>query len=318
MCRHAFFVAFVAALGAVPVAADEPVAFSQRSSQRTTGHTTVPAQGIGRWARELVDEIEHLEEDLHYERGKASRELYGQVDQTLQTALHFERVVQQQGDRAHLARDFEEMDRKIHQLVNSLSSTDQDWMHRAVSRIQYADQQLHYRLSPRSDDQGNTNFSELLARHAHVLEQESRQLAQSMRRPFGRASQPADLAEAIESFADAAEHFHASVERGADREHLRSDFSELDSQWHQIADRLNRSQYGMFLRSRAARVNQVHNQVHDLVGAADHHVADYRADESRAAERRGPNRRAAQETRRDGRQRPRIQFEIPGVGRFQF
>ena len=328
MFRRTFMGVLVAVFGAAPVVADELAQFPQRSTQRAAGSTGVQSQDIGRWVRQLVDEIEHLEEDLHFERVRVSRELYDQVDQTLQAAVHFERVVQQQGDQEHLTRDFQQMDRIIHELVNTLASMEQSWIRRAASRIQYADQQLHYQLVPRNGGQGSTNFRERVARHAHVLELESRQLAQATKTPYGRAAQQAELAGAIDSFADAAEHFHASVERGADREHLRSDFSELDDQWHRVAHQVNRSQYGIYLRGRAARVNQVHNQLHALVGAADHHAADRReverragerpVKERRAGERPVKERRAVEEAQRGRRQRSRIEFEIPGVGRFQF
>jgi hypothetical protein len=262
---------------------------------------------LERWAEHLVNELNHLEEDIDYEREGDLRVLEAQVEEALAAAVHFRHVLSRGGDREHLSRDFRRLDHTVHKLLERLSSHRSSWLRRAASRIQYADQQLHYLLAPR-DTSGGEDFRELVARHAHVLEVESRQLEQAAQRERNRRRLEGGLERVIRSFADSAEHFHQAVERGADSDHMRNDFAELDRDWQRVVSQINDSPYGVYLRLNAHRVNAVHNQLHEIVMGSGHR------------DRGRPEAAGVQpvEPDRDRRDPPRIQLNIPGVGRFQF
>lgn len=254
------------------------------------------APSAGRWIRQLASELDHLQEDLFFERGSYPRGLSEQVEQLSLSVAHFQRVQQQSNDQAHLRRDFQEMDRRVHELVRTLDGSNDPWLRRQASRIRYADEQLHYALERRLD-RSRGGAREVLARQAHLLEGLAKDLEQLHDR-LNRRSRRLD--DAIDEFAHQAEHFHEVVEDGAGRDHLRRDFQQLDAAWHRVVEGLNRSSYSYYLRSVARDIDRVHNQINELVGGGHPAVAE------RPVAPNEPPRR-----------RPAIEFEIPGVGRFQ-
>lgn len=247
---------------------------------------------LEQWAERLADELDHLHEDLYYERVDSG--LRADAERAQEAVVHFQQVLRRNADRQHLLRDFRTMDREVHRLIDQAQSSRASWIRRSAARIEYADQQLHYHLRAPDADDGETR-RELVARHAHVLEREGRQLeqyAQLLRRQRrGEA-----VYEAVAKFADAAEHFHDVVERGADRTHVREDFDDVDHAWHEAVDQINQSEAGIWLRRSAQRVNSVHNQLHTVLHGT-----------------------AAGEPTRDARRReqPRLEFNIPGIGRIR-
>lgn len=283
---------------AVPVFADEapqrPHQHPERQQQRGAA---VPS--AERWVRQLENEIDHLQEDLYYERGRYPRGLNEQVEQTSSAVAHFRQVLRRNSDQQHVLRDFEEMDRQVHQLVDTLRQSGDSWLRRQASRISYPDEQLHYVLQRRFGEPSSAP-RQLLARHAHVLENEAENLREMVDR-VGRRDD--SLRAAIDEFADEAEHFHEVVERGADMQHLHDDFRDVDEAWHDVVDRLNRSSYGLYLRRTAQNVNRVHNQIHSLLTEGHQEAAVEAPERPRRVERR--------------RDRPAVEFEIPGIGRFR-
>lgn len=304
-CRPA--VLLLSLLAAAPAVADPP---EQRSFQRPSAadrrspesSTTAAAE---RWVRQLDNEINHLQEDLFYERGDYPRGLDEQAEQASRAVAHFHHVLVRSSDRQHLMRDYQEMDRQIHQLVDLLNQSDDRWLRRQATRILYPDEQLHYVLRTASTDR-QSGADELLARQAHLLEREAENLRELSDRIDHRDGR---LRQAVASFADEAKHFHQVVERGADAEHLHNDFRKVDEAWHQAVERINQSAYGFYLRRTAHDVNRVHNQIHSMMTAGHETVVN------------PPPRPPAPPTappqpveRRSGR--PAIEFEIPGIGRF--
>ena len=277
-------------LAAISIAA--PATAQQR---REIPDRQSPAPSAGRWLRQLANDLDHLQEDLFFERGKYPEGLGAQVDQVSLAVAHLQRVRLETTDQGHLLRDFQEMDRKVHQLVETLEQSGDPWLRRQASRISYSDEQLHYALQ-RKIEMPRANPRELLARQAHLLENVARDLQQLDERVNQRDRR---LGDAIQEFADRTEHFHEVVEKGADIEHLRGDFQEVDEAWHHVVERLNGSKYGYYLRAAAQNVDRVHNQVHEMV------TPHGRVTEPTAPRNPPPRRR------------PAIEFEIPGVGRFQ-
>lgn len=259
-------------------------------------------RSANRWVQQLENELDHLQEDLYYERGNYPSGLSEQVEETSRAVAHFGQMLRRQSDRQHLMRDFQEMDRQVHRLTDRLNQSGDQWLRRQAARIRYPDEQLHYALQTISADP-RTPSRELLARHAHVLESEAKSLEELVDR-IGRRDDR--LRDAVDDFAEEAEHFHETVEKGADIDHLRDDFRDVDEAWHRVVEYINRSAYGLYLRRNAQNVNRVHNQMHDLLTAG--HEPHQRVERDRVA----PEQRV--EPRRE---RPAIEFEIPGVGRFQ-
>lgn len=290
------FTAVLLALAvAMPAAAQPP-----RPPSRDAAGSS---RSLERWVRQLENDIEHLQEDLFYERGSYPAGLSEQVEQASRAVTHFHHILRRGDDRRHLMRDFQEMDRQVHQLVSQLNQSGDAWLRRQAQRIAYSDDQVHYALRTASSEPGGVD-RELLARHAHLLESEANNLRQLVDR-LGRRD--TELQESIRDFAEEAEHFHEVVERGGDAAHLVDDFQELDEEWHRVVEQINRSGYGLYLRRTAQNVDRVHNQIHQLVTAGH---GDHRHDEDRP--------------RDDGRSRvqprqirPGIEVEIPGVGRFR-
>lgn len=170
---------------ATPAAAQLPRTQPQRNSSNRSASSSSSAN---RWVRQLANDLDHLQEDLFFERGKYPQGLQEQIDQVAQAVAHFETVQAQRGDPAHLQRDFQEMDEQIHELVNNLEKTGDSWLRRQASRIRYSDEQLHYALQPKTAPPG-ASPRELLARQAHLLETTSRDLRELAARVNRRAGQ---------------------------------------------------------------------------------------------------------------------------------
>lgn len=295
MNRNSFTVALLAVALAVPAVAQPP-----RSPSRDDNSYS---RSLERWVQQLENELEHLQEDLYFERGNYPPGLRDQVEQASQAVAHFHHVLRRSDDRRHLLRDFREMDQQIHQLVNSLNGSGDPWLRRQALRISYADEQLHYTLRMTSDDR-QSGFRELLARHAHVLENEANNLEALVDRIDRRDDR---MRRVIADFADEAEDFHEAVEEGDDQDELWEDFRELDEKWHRSVEYINQSGYGLYLRRTAQDVNRVHNQIHALLtdSAPHRHVPETRPID--------PPRERVEIPR----ERPGIEIELPRIGRFR-
>jgi hypothetical protein len=241
----------------------------------------------------LVNDLDHLQEDLYFERGKYPEGLRVQVNDVALTVAHLQRVGLKANNQQHLRRDFQEMDKKVHQLVRTLEQSGDPWLRRQATRLRYSDEQLHYAIH-RKVQNSQESARELLARQAHLLDDAARDLRDLARRVDRRDR---GLRDAIKEFSERTAHFHEVAEGQADRNHLREDFKAVDEAWRHVVDRLNRSASAYYLRAAAQNVDRVHHQVHDLTFAGQRTGNQPPASE--------PPRRVA------------IEFEIPGVGRFQ-
>ena len=275
------------------------IAVPAAAQRRGISDRSLSRSSVERWVQQLGSDLDHLQEDLVYERGTYPRGLREQVDQVSRAVAHFQRVLSQTNDQRHLQRDFQEMDEEVHRLVRTLNRADDSWLRRQASRISYSDEQLHYALQSKVADP-RAPSRELLARQAHLLEIGARDLEELAERVNRRDRR---LREAIREFADQAEHFHQVVEDGADSQHLHKDFEEVDDTWHRVVELLNRSSNVFYLRSAAQNVNRVHNQIHELLTTGHERVHEH---EEVTVPVNPPRSR-----------RPVIEFEIPGVGRFQ-
>lgn len=202
-----------------------------------------------RWVQQLANDVDHLQKDIYFERGRNPDRFPERVDHV----AHFQTLQAEGVDPQHLQHDFQEMDKEIHDLVKILESADDSWVRRQASRIHYSDEQLHYSLQLRTPNPDAPSL-ELLARQSHLLEsaaRDSRDLAARVNRREG------DLDKVIREFANDAEYFHKVVEKGADAHHFHKDFQEVDDSWHEVVQLLNQSSYIYYLRSKAEDVNRV-------------------------------------------------------------
>ncbi len=270
------------------------------------------ASSAERWVGQLEDAIDRLQEDLYFERGTYPAGLQEKADRASATVAHYHKTVRD-GDRRRQMRDFREMDEEIHKLVELLERSGDPWLRRQASRIRHPDEQLHFALRTGQDTREGVDTA-LIARHAHLLEREAKSL-QDVGDRVSRQDQR--LRKTIERFVHEAEHFHEVAEKDADLDHLRRDFEDLDDAWHEVVEYINQSRYGLYFRRAAQDVNLVHNQIHTLVTrqSGPPEVAppvrpqpgmphpDFPGDGQRRAE--------------SARERPAIQFSIPGIGSFR-
>lgn len=274
-------------LAVVAFAVPTQSAFAQ---QATSGQRSVAIRSAEQWVRQLENELDHLEEDLYYERGNYPAGLNEQIDRASRAAAHFRQVLRRTPSQQHLMRDFQEMDQAVHQLVVRLEQSNDSWLRRQASRISYPDEQLHYVLQRMGADRPPFEL-ELLARHAHALERESKNLQDIVERIVDRNDA---VRGAIRQFANEATHFHKVIERGADSDHLTNDFFKVDQEWRGVVEQINRSNYGLYLRRNAQNVNRIHNQIYQLLTTSQ----------------ASPPQVVPPSTR------PALEFELPGIGRF--
>jgi hypothetical protein len=214
---------------------------------------------VGQSTGRLVDELEHLQDDIAHDlRGEEARRLYQQADQVLSSAMHFQRTVQDGKDRGHIYRDFQSFDQQLHHFFKSLEGSATPTMQRHLSRIHYADDQLHRAISV--GDPTDERRGEVIARQAHALDREAQALDQLAARLHG-GRQTERLHSAIHDFAEKAEHFHETVEKDNDRHHRNLDFAELQQSWSQVVGLLNSSEQSAYLYRQARRVEESYNEL---------------------------------------------------------
>lgn len=298
-CRTAILLLALAII-AGPAVAQAPRATGNRPDRSTSMGSTE------RWLQQLANDLTHLYEDVLYERGKYPEDLRDRIDETSRAVAHFQHVLSNSNDVRHLRKDFEEMDKLVHDLVKSLNEMDDSWLRRQAARIIYSDEQVHYAVQRRREASNETR-GELLTRQAHLLEDEARDF-EALAQRIARHDQ--QLRGSIHDFAEHASHFHRVIEGGADAHHLSEDFQKVDEAWHAVVERINNStNLSFYLRTAAQNVNRTHNQIHELVNGGHNH-SDYVKEQPPDPANTAPPEPAP-------RRRPAIEFEIPGIGRFQ-
>lgn len=213
---------------------------------------------VSQWTNSVISELEHLQGDLAQNlRRNEAHELYHQTDQVLSSAMHFQRTVQDGRDRDHIYRDFQSFDQQLHQLFDTLENSRTPGVAQHLSRIHYADDQLHRAIS--AGDTSDDRRAEVIARQAHALDREAKLLDElASRLHDGRNER---LHNAIHDFAGKAAHFHETVESDQDRRHAKLDFSELQQSWSNVVRILNSSDQSAYLYRQARRVEESYNEL---------------------------------------------------------
>lgn len=267
---------------------------------------------VERWVEQLENAIDYLQEDLYFERGTYPAGLQEKADRASAAVAEY-RETGRDGGRRHQMRNFKNMDEEIHELVELLERSGDPWLRRQASRIRHPDEQLHFVLRTRQGNREEVDTA-LIARHAQLLEHEAKSL-QDVGDRVGRQDQR--LREAIERFVQEAGHFREVAEKDADLHHLRRDFDRMDDTWKEVVEYINQSPYGLYFRRAARDVNVVHNQIHTLVTrqAGPPDVAPSVRPRPGIPQ---PNLPIEDERREEPvRERPAIQFSIPGIGSFR-
>lgn len=264
-----------------------------------------------RWVEQLEGAIDHLQEDLYFERGSYPTGLQERADRASAAVAHYHEAMRR-GDRQHVMRDFQEMDEEIHELVELLERSGDPWMRRQASRIRYPDEQLHFALRTGPNHREKVDTA-LIARHANLLEREAKSLLDVGDR-VNRQDQR--LHQAIEDFVQEVEHFHQVAEEDGDLDHLRRDFEDLDEAWHEVVQYINQSRYGFYFRRAAQDVNQVHNQIHTLVTQQSRPPVVATPVRPQPGTPRPEFPRDDLRRAEPTRERPAIQFTIPRIGSF--
>jgi hypothetical protein len=214
---------------------------------------------VVQWTDRVVDELEHLQDDIAHDlRGEEAQQLYRQADQVLTSAMHFQRTAQEGKDRDHIYRDFQSFDQQLHRLFKTLENAATPGMQRHLSRIHFADDQLHRAISV--GDPSDERRGEVITRQAHALDREAEQLDQLAARLHG-GGRNQQLHNAIHDFAEKAAHFHETVENDEDPHHAKLDFSEIQQSWSTVVQLLNSSEQSAYLYRQARRVEESYNEL---------------------------------------------------------
>lgn len=224
---------------------------------------------VQKWSTQLVSDLEHLLEDVRIDADAASQQrIYQQVNQAMESVTHFRKALRPDIGREHVAKDFAEADGQIHSLLQTIQTLGQGApaLERGVARVDYSDKQLHFAVF--GADQSPARQAETIARQAHALQVESRELARwtaLLLRPFPQG-QAATVA--FQKYAEEAEHFHKAIEKGGDANHVKNDFAALDQSWHNAVNELNRigGNRQSYLAQRVQRVEQINENFHRVFG----------------------------------------------------
>ena len=188
-------------------------------------------------ALSLPSQVTHLLEDIQIESRRVPdfRRMADDAGRVAESAEHLAASVDQGVDVKHITRDFQEFDAEWHRLFRQLQQTDRPVRHvqLAASRVSQLDSQLHrlLRVPAPVDRPEVRQLSEALAESAEHLQADTET-------DLGESARLAPVVRAIAEFAEAADHFRASVAEGVDMEHARRDFADVAEAWQQASNAL--------------------------------------------------------------------------------
>jgi hypothetical protein len=244
--------------------------FPQNRNPQAASQTQVVRQRTDALANELDAVLEHLEEHLEEGHGdRATGQLFNQAEAALQEAVHFRQSVRNGTSPQEIQEHFRVLDGQVHALMQAMQASQDAPLRRSVSRLAYADEQLHAAVN-----MGQPASSEFIARQAHVLAGEAQRLERAVRsviaqqdhREGGDHHGDPELINAVHAFYDRVEHFHETAETEHDLGHLAQDWAAVDQSWHQVVDLMNRNPHGAYLYRRAQRVGAMHDELSRVIG----------------------------------------------------
>jgi hypothetical protein len=217
----------------------------------------------------LVHHVEELMDDIRDELGgDKERHLYHHGTQVLRASVEFQRSLRPEINRAQMVREFEEMDRHVHRLLEEIQRLPRvsSEMQRRAARLRGADEQLHFALF--KSDNAPDRRREALIRQAHAFHEESRELANWARYTLANNPRSRQFQEAMERVVSEAQHLHQVAHRGAELDHLKRDFADLDRSWsralQEFKDLRPREEY-VLIRA-VEQLDQIHDHLQHLLG----------------------------------------------------
>jgi hypothetical protein len=223
-------------------------------------------------ARALAQELQRLQEDIVGDLGgRKERDLYNQADAVLHDLRQFQRslrFVRAGAERKHIGEQFNEMDRKLHALLEGLQAPGRNHpaLLRAANRIQQADNQLHYVLY--QGDATETRAREVLERQTQSLINVARQLHQTARYAQPAGPEGTRLDQNLGALIASAENFARILPKGAHKE-VHGNFGPVAQAWARVVEDINRLPGGgrnHYLRTEAQQVDTVFDQLAARMG----------------------------------------------------
>jgi hypothetical protein len=216
----------------------------------------------------LVRDLELLQEVIIAEvKGKKERTLYRQADAALNEALSFVESLKG-GKRADLYKRFDELDEKIHQVLDGVKALGegQRAVHRAASYLQASDDQLHYALS--EGDVSEARTRKVIERQSRALTETARELYETAAYAFGDDPALATLQKEIDQLVKSADRFQKGLEGKAVRGDLKRDFKEVNAAWQKVTQGLKgvSPKENVYLLRGAVRMDRLHERLFRLLG----------------------------------------------------
>jgi len=220
-------------------------------------------------ARLLLFEVNRLQEEVIGELSAAKeRDIYHRADAVLDELQQFHKALKPGMAREPLYKKYDEMDRKLHELVEAVRALrPKGALQRAVERIEFADQILHYSLSQGDPSEGKGR--QVVERQAQALTTAAQQLYQTAQYALAKeVPGRAGLEQDLKKFAAAAEAFRKSVKERYNLPQLQTDFAAVNKAWLEVTRGMRSlpARVNVFLLRSAEKVDAIHERLHRQLG----------------------------------------------------
>jgi hypothetical protein len=220
---------------------------------------------VREWCSRLQSDLERLQEEFIVElSGENERVYYRRADEVLAAVIRLRSAAQPGVSRRTLYADFARTDKLLHDLMDDVRKQDVGQRRsviRAMQRVNYDDEQLHFLLA--QDGANDRQLPGSVRRLAHALAEEAVEFHRTAKFILKQDPTGQRVETDIRLFAEAAHHFHTGLHADLDREHLRRDFAVVNAAWRQVTRDLDvlTPQENAYLLRRAERVDQIHDRL---------------------------------------------------------
>jgi hypothetical protein len=222
-------------------------------------------------ARQLVREVERLQEDIVAELGeRKERRLYQQADAVLALAVRLEGAFTAKVSPEDLVKSFDQMDRQLHELLKAVRELgpEQRALRRTADHVESLDEQLHYHLF--SGNAGEERVKQLLQRQSGALAAAAHDLERAARYALSAAPGRGALEADLKKLADTTERFRKSM-AGASRDQQQREFATINEVWGRVVRGMKDLPPGqnVYLLRSAGQVDRLHERLHRMLGIKD-------------------------------------------------
>jgi hypothetical protein len=225
--------------------------------------------GVREKTWQMIYEVERLQDDIVAELSdRKERDLYRQADALLALLLRFESALRSKVSRDDLAKNFDQMDQKVHELLQAVQALapEQRAIQRSAEHLRALDEQLHYSLFSSADSRERAQ--QIMERQAQALEAEARELETIARYVLAKSPGKGAIEGDLNKFVNAVERFRKSLAAKVSQDQLRHEFTAINEIWAQVTRGLKElppGQNAHFLRS-AGEVDRLHERLFRLLG----------------------------------------------------